>query len=127
MLIQRLSPLSTALAVAVLLLSASAIPVQHHPKMIGPLLRGASSNNNPLDTYIVVTQSQGRTDEPVGQSSPSLADLLLSAASTESEQTDPTAPMVTNYTWVGVGYCMDMNNAALEMVSPLAQVMSALD
>ena len=116
--LQRLSTLSTALAVAVLFLSAYAIPIQQHPKMIGPSLQGASSKNKPLDTYIVITHSQERTDEPVGQSSTSITDFLLSAASSQSEQTDPTAPMVTNYTWVGVGYCIDMNNAALEMVRP---------
>lgn len=118
--------LSTAVAVAVLILSASAFPIQQHPKMIGALVPGAGGNDEPLHTYITVTQSQGKTDEPIGQSSTSIKDFLFSAASSQSEQTDPTAPMVANYTWVGIGYTIVMNNAALEKVRPLTQAMSIL-
>ena len=118
--------LSTAVAVAVLILSASAFPIQQHPKMIGTLVQESGGSDEPLHTYITVTQSHGRTHEPVGQASTSIKDFLFSAASSQSEQTDPTAPMVANYTWVGIGYTIVMNNAALEKVRPLTQAMSIL-
>ena len=115
---------AAAVAVAVLFLSAAALPVQQHPKMIGSLLQGAGGNLKPLDTYITITQPQRSVDEPVGQTSTSIKDFLLSVASSQqSEQIDHTAPMVANYTWVGIGYCIEMNIAALEMVRSLTQVM----
>lgn len=126
MLLHLRSRLSTAaaVAVAVLFLSASALPVQQHPKMIGSLLQGDGGNLKPLDTYITVTQPQRTVDGPVGQTLTSIKDFLLSVASSQqSEQIDPTTPMVANYTWVGIGYCIEMNIAALEMVRSLKQVM----
>lgn len=112
-----LSPsiLRIALAVAFLLLSASALPLRYHPKLKRSSLE-EEGNTGPLNTYIAVRQSLGNTDEINGQTSNMIKDVLLSASSTQSEPTDNDTPMVAKYSDVGIGYTIIMNDAALKKV-----------
>ena len=77
-----------------------------------PIIRNIEEPEQPNTTiYLVVTKMI--ESDIRGQST--LEDFLLTASSSNN-QVDPSLPQVRSFSNIGIGYAVDMNNAALEQV-----------